>query len=71
MIELIYQYVKISLMYREQPQGSYYEPIDKPVSFFELNETGETSKESGSWFKVEFVKMTEAEYKNLPEFTGF
>ena len=71
MSELIYQYIRIHLMYREQSQASYCEPIDKPISFYELNETGEITKESGNWFKVEFVKMTEREYKNLPEFTGF
>jgi len=71
MSELVYQYIEIHLMYNEQSQGSYCELIDKPISFFELNETCETTKESGSWFKIEFVKMTERQYKNLPEFTGF
>jgi len=71
MSELICQYIRIHLMHGEQSQGSYCEPIDKLVSFYELNETGETTEESGSWFMVEFVKMTEQEYKNLPEFTGF
>ena len=67
----LYQYIKITLMYGDQEQGSFCEPIDKLISFFELNETGETTKESKEWFKVEFVRMTEKEYNELPEFTGF
>ena len=66
-----YLYVKITLMFGEQKQNSYCEPIDKPISFYELNECGETTKESKEWFKIEFIKMTEDEYKKIPEFDGF
>jgi len=71
MPDLLYQYIKITLMYGNQEQGSFCEPIDKPISFYELDGTGETTKKSKEWFKVEFVEMTEKEYNEFPEFTGF
>lgn len=66
-----YQYIKITLMYGNQEQGSFCELIDKPINFYDFNETGETTKQSGEWFKIEFVSMTKEEYESLPEFEGF
>ena len=62
-------WIIVNLILAIKDVGKTYDP--KPISFYELDGTGKTTKESKEWFKVEFVEMTEKEYNELPEFTGF
>lgn len=55
------KYLKIELMYGNQSQGSYVEPINKPAFIEVENDT----------YKISLMKMTEKEFKALPEFAGF
>ena len=49
-------------MCKTQSQGSYIEPLDKPVYI---------NDEDGNCWKLTLCKMTQKEYKSLPEFMGF
>ncbi len=54
-------FLKIELMYKDKSQGSYMEPLSKPVLL-------DVESES---FRLSLVKMSERDFKELPEFTGF
>lgn len=54
-------FLKIELMCGGKSQGSYIEPLDKPVPLHAENDE----------FKLSLVRMSKKEYAKLPEFTGF
>ena len=54
------QYLKIECLYKGKSQGSYIEPAQNPVFIPGDDE-----------YKISLIKMTEKDYKKLPEFTGF
>ena len=53
-------YLKVELLYKGKPQGSYVEPAQKSIFIPGDDE-----------YRVSLVKMTEKEYRGLPEFRGF
>lgn len=60
-------YIKVSLFYGEQRQGSFVEPLatfDKDAWFGEMS-TGD------EYYRIEAVDMTKEQYDALPEFEGF
>lgn len=70
-MECYFRLIKITLMHKDQPQRSYCQLADDPVNFRDLCGDNYLTEESGDWFKIEYIKMTENEYNKLPEFTGF
>lgn len=61
------RFVKVELMYRDKPQGSYINKINE-MSLTDLLDGMEPGTDS---YKVSVVEMSEAEHEKLPEFMGF
>ena len=61
------RFVKIELWYKDKPQGSYIDRIDK-ISFADLLDGMGSGTDN---YRISVVEMSEAEFKKLPEFVGF
>lgn len=60
--------LKISLFDKEESMGSYIEEIScNPYLDFPI----EQDNVCDYFYKIEIIPMTDDEYNNLPEFTGF
>ena len=59
---------RITLMYKDKPQNSYIETNPSRIGdgLFEDMES-----DSGDWYKIECLEMSQEELDKLPEFMGF
>lgn len=61
-------FIKITLMYKDKPQGSY---IDHTCNVDLIDMMDGADPDSEDWYKLEAISMTDDEFKALPEFMGF
>lgn len=61
------EFIKITLMYKDREQGSYYDRIDN----MDLADLIDGMEQGDDSYNLSIVEMSEVEYENLPEFQGF
>jgi len=61
------EFIKITLMYKDREQGSYYDRIDNNMNLADLID----GMEGDDSYNLSIVEMSEVDYENLPEFQGF
>ena len=62
------EFIKVELLYDGQSQGSY---IERPETIPDIIKYELEGIAEGDSFKLTKVEMTEQEFSDLPEFTGF